>query len=111
MGLSLGSLGSTIACCFANAYCSFCCAACPACKGSTSTRFAYCLILFMYLIVAFIMLLPGLDDGLMKISHLCEHSLVNNQTGNCENIVASRAIYRISLGMAIFFCFLSLFVS
>jgi hypothetical protein len=114
MGLALGSLGSTIACCFGNAYCSLCCAACPSCKGSTSTRIAYSLILFAGLITSCIMLIPNLDKALMKLPYLCPNTTSNNESLSspiCSHIVGSLAVYRLSFGMVMFFCILSLLVS
>ena len=79
MGLCLGSLGSSIACCFGNAFCSLCCSACPACKGSTSTRIAYSLILLAGLITSCIMLIPGLENFLHKIPALCKNTALDKQ--------------------------------
>ncbi len=114
MGLCLGSLGSSVACCFGNAFCSLCCAACPSCKGSTSTRTAYSLILFTGLITACIMLIPGLDKALIKNPYLCRNFSLNNESSSsnlCLEIVGYLAVYRLSFGMALFYLVLSLLVS
>ena len=117
MGLCIGSLGSSVACCFGNAFCSLCCAACPACKGSTSTRIAYGLILFLGLIMSCVMLIPGLENTLAKIPALCSGSKLTNvmipsiPSIDCTKIVGYLAVYRLSFGMAIFFFILSLLVS
>ena len=117
MGLCIGSLGSSVACCFGNAFCSLCCAACPACKGSTSTRIAYGLILFLGLIMSCVMLIPGLENTLAKIPALCSGSKLTHvmipsiPSIDCTKIVGYLAVYRLSFGMAIFFFILSLLVS
>jgi len=114
MGLCLGSLGSSIACCFGNAFCSLCCTACPACKGSTSTRIVYGLILLAGLITSCIMLIPGLEQTLSKIPSLCKQSKFNEKlllSIDCSKIIGSLAVYRLSFGMTIFFFILSLLVS
>lgn len=117
MGLCLGSLGSSVACCFGNAFCSLCCAACPSCKGSTSTRIAYGLILLLGLIASCIMLIPGLESTLAKIPALCSKSTLTNvlvpsiPSIDCSAIVGSLAVYRLSFGMSLFFFVLSILVS
>jgi hypothetical protein len=120
MGLCIGSLGSSIACCFGNAFCSLCCAACPSCKGSTSSRIAYGLILLAGLITSCNMLIPGLEKTLAKIPALCSGSKLNNlviptmpkiPSIDCSKIVGFLAVYRLSFGMTIFFFVLSVFVS
>ncbi|CAF2409260.1 unnamed protein product [Rotaria sp. Silwood2] len=111
MGICLGSLGSSIACCFGNAFCSLCCSACPSCKGSTSTRIAYGLILLAGLITSCIMLIPGLEKTLSKIPALCETPTSSSTllfAFDCSKIIGSLAVYRISFGMTIFFFILSL---
>ncbi|CAF0983050.1 unnamed protein product [Rotaria sp. Silwood1] len=111
MGLCLGSLGSSIACCFGNAFCSLCCSACPSCKGSTSTRIAYGLILLAGLITSCVMLIPGLEKALSKIPALCNapsSSGTQLSSVDCSKIVGSLAVYRLSFGMSIFFFILSL---
>lgn len=120
MGLCLGSLGSSIACCFGNAFCSLCCAACPSCKGSTSTRIAYGLILLAGLITSCIMLIPGLEKTLEKIPALCTggsklstlvvSSMSSIPSLDCSKIVGFSAVYRLSFGMTVFFFLLSLSV-
>jgi uncharacterized membrane protein YuzA (DUF378 family) len=118
MGLCIGSLGSSIACCFGNAFCSLCCAACPSCKGSTSSRLAYGLILLAGLITSCIMLIPGLEKVLAKIPALCSGggSKLTNMVMpsipsiDCSKIVGFSAVYRLSFGMTIFFFLLSLIV-
>ena len=117
MGLCIGSLGSSIACCFGNAFCSLCCAACPSCKGSTSTRIAYGLILLAGLITSCIMLIPGLEKTLAKIPALCSGSKLTNPlvpsipSIDCSKIVGFLAVYRLSFGMAVFFFLFFLLVS
>ncbi|CAF3778147.1 unnamed protein product [Rotaria sordida] len=118
MGLCIGTLGSSIACCFGNAFCSLCCAACPSCKGSTSTRIAYGLILLAGLITSCIMLIPGLEKTLAKIPALCSGgskltnipipSMPSIPSIDCSKIVGFLAVYRLSFGMAVFFFILSL---
>jgi hypothetical protein len=114
MGLCLGSIGSSVACCFGNAFCSLCCSACPACKGSTSTRVGYGLILLLNLLISCIMLIPGLGKTLAKIPAFCKDSSLTNtllRPFDCSKIVGSLAVYRLSLAMTIFFFILSLLVS
>jgi uncharacterized membrane protein YuzA (DUF378 family) len=114
MGLCIGSLGSSIACCFGNAFCSLCCSSCPSCKGSTSTRIAYGLILFAGLITSYIMLIPDVENALKKNSIICGNSSSNNGSTSsniCSHLVGSVAVYHLSLGMTIFFSILSLLVS
>jgi hypothetical protein len=116
MGLCIGSLGSSIACCFGNAFCSLCCTACPSCKGSTSTRIGYGLILLAGLITSCIMLIPGLEKILAKIPALCSGSrstltsmmVPSIPSIDCSKIVGFSAVYRLSFGMTIFFFILSL---
>jgi hypothetical protein len=115
MGLCIGSLGSSIACCFGNAFCSLCCAACPSCKGSTSTRIGYGLILLAGLITSCIMLIPGLEKTLAKIPALCSGGstlttmvMPSMPSIDCSKIVGFSAVYRLSFGMTIFFFILSL---
>ncbi|CAF0857052.1 unnamed protein product [Adineta steineri] len=113
MGICIGSLGSTVACCFGNAFCSLCCSACPSCKGSTSTRIAYGLILLVGLITSCIMLIPGLEQTLNKIPSLCKHSTSNTNNMlvpaiDCSKLVGSLAVYRLSFGITIFFFVLSI---
>jgi hypothetical protein len=118
MGLCIGSLGSSVACCFGNAFCSLCCAACPSCKGSTSTRIGYGLILLAGLITSCIMLIPGLETMLTKIPALCSGSgstltnlvMPSIPSIDCSKIVGFSAVYRLSFGMTIFFFTLSLIV-
>lgn len=118
MGLCIGSLGSTLACCFGNAFCSLCCAACPAMKGSTSTRIAYGLILLVGLIASCIMLIPGLEKTLAKIPALCSSSSTLTKmmlpttlpSIDCSKIVGFSAVYRLSFGMTGFFFLLFLIV-
>lgn len=118
MGLCIGSLGSTVACCFGNAFCSLCCAACPSMKGSTSTRIAYGLILLAGLITSCIMLIPGLEKTLAKIPALCSSGSTLTRlmvpskipSINCSKIVGFSAVYRLSFGMTCFFLLLFLAV-
>ena len=63
MGCVVGSL----ACCVGTAACSLCCKACPSCKNSTSTRIAYAMIMLVGVIIACILLAPGLYDLLKKV--------------------------------------------
>jgi len=114
MGLCIGSLGSSFACCFGSAFCSLCCSACPSCKGSTSTRIAYGLILFTGLVTSYIMLIPDISKALKKNSYLCGNRSSNNgsiPSNICSHILGSAAVYHLSLGMTIFFSILSLLVS
>ncbi|CAF0745212.1 unnamed protein product [Adineta steineri] len=115
MGLCIGSLGSSVACCFGNAFCSLCCAACPAMKGSTSSRIAYGLILLVGIITSCIMLIPGLENTLAKIPALCSGGskltdvvMPKIPSIDCSKIVGFLAVYRLSFGMTIFFFILSL---
>ena len=110
MSVCLGPL----ACCFGSAFCSLCCSACPACKGSTSTRLAYSLILLASLLLSVIMLIPGLETPLERIPALCKKSHPGGRlisTVACSNFVGSLAVYRLSLGVTVFFILMSLLVS
>jgi Serine incorporator (Serinc) len=111
----LGSVCSSISCCFGNAFCSLCCTACPACKGSTSTRIAYGLVLLTSLILSCIMLVPGIEPWLIKIPALCQRSNLDHGDRaslpfDCSQVVGSLAVYRLSFGVAAFFFVLSLLV-
>lgn len=106
-------MGSTIACCFGTGFCSFCCSACPSCKGSTSTRLAYSVLLFVCLITFCTMRSTAVEQSLMNMPHLCENSTATYSIrGNCTDYIAgSRAVYRLSFGATIFSGLLSILVS
>ena len=113
--IALGSLCSSISCCFGNAFCSLCCTACPACKGSTSTRIVYGLVLLTSLILSCVMLIPGIEPWLMKLPALCRRSNLDQDDRasppfDCSQVVGSLAVYRLSFGVAAFFFVLSLLV-
>ncbi|CAF0823744.1 unnamed protein product [Didymodactylos carnosus] len=106
MGLCLGSIGSSIACCFGQAACSLCCSSLPACKNSTSTRIVYGIFLLLGLITSCIMLSPGLESTLTKIPALCTNSSFKNiimTPIDCKKMVGYLAVYRLSFGMTLFF--------
>lgn len=104
MGCIVGSLASTVACCFGSAACTLCCQACPSCNNSVVTRIAYAVLLLMGVIVSCIMLAPGLADELAKIPYLCtgfEH--VIDPLLKCQNFVGYLAVYRVCFALAAFF--------
>ena len=81
MGCIIGSLASTVACCFGSAACSLCCSCLPSAKNSTSTRAAYAGLLLLATIVCLIMLAPGLADSLAKvICDLAKYRHFNNDS-------------------------------
>lgn len=104
MGCIVGSLASSVACCFGSAACTLCCSACPSCNNSVVTRIAYALLLLVGVAVSCIMLAPGLADQLAKIPYLCsgvQH--VYEAALNCKNFVGYLAVYRVCFSMAAFF--------
>jgi len=117
MGCIIGSLAGTVACCFGSAACSLCCSCCPSCKNSTSTRLAYACILLVGVVVACIMLAPGLQDALEKIPALCQDWTVDtivtdinvkDQLVDCSKFVGYLAVYRICFALTAFFALLCL---
>ena len=108
MGCAIGSLLSSVACCFGSAACSLCCKCLPSMKNSTSTRLAYALILIVSAIVSAIMLIPGLGATLEKIlPGICSNitvPFVINQVGlDCKSIIGYFAVYRIMFALACFY--------
>lgn len=60
------------------------------------------------------MLVPGLETQLGKIPSFCKKSNLNSQLTSatlCSNFVGSFAVYRLSLGVTVFFVLMSLLVS
>ena len=107
MKCALGSLSSTVNCCFGSAACSLCCKCLPSMKNSTSTRLAYSFILIIGSLVSAIMLAPGLNDTLSKLlPGACSNNItvVNYDVLlDCSAIVGYFAIYRICFALACFF--------
>lgn len=112
MGCGIGSLVSSVACCFGNAACSLCCKACPSARSSTTTRLSYGFMLIFGTIVSVIMLIPGLGDTLNKIPWLCTKLIPDTPIGpigpdqliaDCSKVVGYFAVYRVCFSMASFF--------
>lgn len=101
MGCIVGSLASSVACCFGSAACSLCCSACPSCKNSSASRIAYAMLLFTGTIVACVMLNPSMGDQLAKIPGLCGGWIPIGI--NCSQLVGYGAVYRVCFALACFF--------
>ena len=109
MGCALGSLLSSVTCCFGSAACSLCCKCLPSMKNSTSTRLAYSFILIIGALVSAIMLAPGLKDTVSKLlpgvcSNITIPFVVNyDALLNCSAIIGYFAVSRICFALACFF--------
>ena len=57
-----------LACCVGTSACGLCCKCCPSCKNSTSSRIVYALFLLLGVSISCILLIPGVRDGLEKVS-------------------------------------------
>ena len=57
-----------LACCCGSAACSLCCSACPSCRNSTSSRIMYAVMLLAVTVLSCVLLAPGLQDQLQKVS-------------------------------------------
>lgn len=108
MGLCIGSLVSSAACCCGTAACSLCCKACPSMKNSTSTRLAYAFMLITTMFVSVIALIPGLGKTLAKVlPGICSNVTIpfynQEQLIKCESILGYFAVYRLCFALACFF--------
>uniref|UniRef100_A0A4W3GY83 Serine incorporator 3 n=1 Tax=Callorhinchus milii TaxID=7868 RepID=A0A4W3GY83_CALMI len=89
------------------------CSYCPTGKNSVVTRLIYSSVLLLGTVVAGIMLIPPLEDQLKKIPGFCEVGLNEQLPGdieavNCRVLVGYKSVYRICVGMALFFFLLAL---
>lgn len=108
MGCVVGSLASSLACCFGQAACSLCCSCLPSCKNSTSTKIVFSLFLLLGTMISWIMLAPGLKTTLTKIPGLCKGIGVTgvyeySELIDCEKVVGYEAVYRVCFAMTSFF--------
>lgn len=108
MGCIVGSLASSVACCFGSAACSLCCKCLPSCKNSTSTKIVFSLFLLLGTIISWIMLTPGLKTTLIKIPGLCKGLGVSgvyehSKLIDCDQVVGYEAVYRVCFAMTCFF--------
>lgn len=109
MGCAIGSLLSSVTCCFGSAACSLCCKCLPSMKNSTSTRLAYAFILIASTIVSAILLIPDLGDTLKRVlpgicTNLTVPFIINQQQMiKCESIIGYFAVYRICFSLACFY--------
>ncbi|CAK9305155.1 unnamed protein product, partial [Gordionus sp. m RMFG-2023] len=92
------------ACCCGSAACNLCCTACPPCKSSTSTRIMYAVYLLASIVVACIMLSPGVEHSLQKLPWLCS----NHFNIDCKKVVGYLAVYRVCFALTLFFVFFCL---
>ncbi|XP_058876896.1 serine incorporator 1-like [Acipenser ruthenus] len=72
------------------------CSCCPTGRNSIVTRLVYSALLLFYILVAFIMLVPGVEQQISKVQGLCEGNM------NCRYFTGYKAIYHIFFGMASF---------
>ena len=102
--LGLCSMASWIPCLCGSALCLLC-RCCPSGNNSTVTRLIYALFLLVGMCVAYVMLIPGMEEQLNKIPGFCE-----NEKGMvpCNILVGYKAVYRLCFGLAMFYLLLSL---
>ncbi|ESO02428.1 hypothetical protein HELRODRAFT_184990 [Helobdella robusta] len=107
MGCVVGSLASSVACCFGNAACSLCCSMCPSTRNSVATRIAYAIVLLLGTIVACIMLNPSVGAQLAKLDFLCKPTTFipgyTIPSLDCQSFVGYMAVYKVCFSMACFF--------
>nr|XP_033813119.1 serine incorporator 2 [Geotrypetes seraphini] len=104
MGACLGicSVLSCVSCLCGTAPCLLC-GCCPSTKNSTVTRLIFTFFLLLGTLVACIMIIPGVEDGLKKIPWFCETSTTIHGSVNCDIVVGYKAVYRMCFAMAAFF--------
>ena len=112
---------TSLACCFTSTACTAGCALCPSCKNSTGSRIMYGLLLLLTVVLACLMLAPGVQDWLTKVP-FCEESKttgasllttmgdvgIANVKIKCEDAVGYLAVYRICFIVTLFFLFMAL---
>ena len=112
---------TSLACCFTSTACTAGCALCPSCKNSTGSRIMYGLLLLLTLVLACLMLAPGVQDWLTKVP-FCEESRtpgasilqtigdvgIADVKIKCEDAVGYLAVYRICFIVTLFFLFMAL---
>uniref|UniRef100_A0A8C5LQ45 Serine incorporator 2 n=1 Tax=Leptobrachium leishanense TaxID=445787 RepID=A0A8C5LQ45_9ANUR len=103
MGACLGvcSLLSCASCLCGSAQCLLC-ACCPSTKSSTATRLSFSIFLLLGTLVACIMIIPGVEQGLQKIPFLCNTATISGSV-DCNIVVGHEAVYRMCFAMAAFF--------
>ncbi|KAE8624058.1 hypothetical protein XENTR_v10005811 [Xenopus tropicalis] len=104
MGACLGicSLLSCASCLCGTAPCLLC-GCCPSTKNSTITRLTFSFFLLLGTLVACIMIIPGVENGLKKIPLLCSSSTTFSGSLNCDVMVGHQAVYRMCFALAAFF--------
>jgi len=112
---------TSLACCFTSTACTAGCALCPSCKNSTGSRIMYGLLLLVTVVLACLMLAPGVQDWLTRVP-FCEESKtpgasilqtmgdvgMANVKIKCEDAVGYLAVYRICFIVTLFFLFMAL---
>ncbi|PIO34357.1 hypothetical protein AB205_0093030, partial [Aquarana catesbeiana] len=79
------------------------CGCCPSTKNSTITRLTFSIFLLLGTLVACIMIIPGVENGLNKLPWLCSTSTTIEGKVNCDIVVGHQAVYRMCFAMAAFF--------
>ncbi|XP_066428672.1 serine incorporator 2 [Eleutherodactylus coqui] len=104
MGACLGvcSLLSCASCLCGTAPCILC-GCCPSTKNSTITRLTFSFFLLLGTLVACIMIIPGVANGLNKLPWFCSSSDTFAGTVNCNLLLGHQAVYRMCFAMAAFF--------
>ncbi|XP_030074644.1 serine incorporator 2 [Microcaecilia unicolor] len=104
MGACLGvcSVLSCMSCLCGTAPCLLC-GCCPSTKNSTVTRLVFTFFLLLGTLVACIMIIPGVEDGLKQIPWFCDTSTTLHGSVNCDVVVGYKAVYRMCFAMAGFF--------
>lgn len=103
--MALGSIASLASCLCGSAPCLLC-GCCPSSNSSTITRLVFSFFLLLGTMVSVIMILPGMEDQLLKIPGFCvEGSSIpglDNQV-KCDVLVGYKSVYRMCFAMACFF--------
>ncbi|XP_077151668.1 serine incorporator 2 isoform X2 [Ranitomeya variabilis] len=104
MGACLGvcSLLSCASCLCGTAPCLLC-GCCPSTKNSTITRLTFSVFLLLGTLVACIMIIPGVEDGLKKLPWFCSSSTTISGSVDCDIMVGHQAVYRMCFSLAAFF--------
>ncbi|XP_072465778.1 serine incorporator 2 [Notamacropus eugenii] len=107
MGACLGvcSLLSCASCLCGSAPCILC-GCCPSSRNSTISRLAFTFLLFLGVLVAVIMLAPGVESQLYKLPWVCEggtSTLGIQGHIDCGSLLGHRAVYRMCFALAAFF--------
>lgn len=100
----MGCCTSQLACCLGPASCGLCCGFLPAIKESTGTRAMYSLLLTLGFFVQCLMLIPQAQQFLSEQVPDFNVTCVMIMAGeNCSRLVGYMAVYRLSVGLVIFF--------